>query len=58
MNFKKGDGVVLKSGGPKIVVEDIAQELEVQPLITCRWFDSKNVIRCASFPPETLELSE
>ena len=52
INFKKGDSVVLKSGGPKMVVEDIAQDLEVSlsfPLGGFTPLQSDTMLRCCLF---------
>ena len=49
-DFKKGDVVVLKSGGPCMTVESINAGM-----IDCVWFLDKKTLR-GSFPAEVLEL--
>ena len=39
--FKIGDVVKLKSGGPKMTVEDISDVRSVK-VILCSWFDKSN----------------
>ena len=62
--FKSGDTVRLKSGGPDMTVmeRDISAELDAMianksDWIDCMWFAGK---KCGkeSFPPETLERAE
>ncbi|WP_095118668.1 YodC family protein [Pseudomonas sp. Irchel s3f10] len=64
-DFKKGDQVQLKSGGPIMTVsyvddvqpplEDrLYPEQEFNVTIFCQWFDQKNNLQSASFNPETL----
>jgi uncharacterized protein YodC (DUF2158 family) len=51
-NFKPGDVVELKSGGPKMTIESIDADG-----CFCRWFIDKK-IECGTFKPETLRLAE
>lgn len=53
MEFKEGDRVRLKSGGPTMTVEEIYDED-----LSCVWFDkvgNKQVIQRGSFRPVVLE---
>ncbi|HEY4292070.1 YodC family protein [Luteibacter sp.] len=50
-DFKKGDVVQLKSGGPVMTVYDILGSGRVG----CEWFDSKEQHQDKSFNSETLE---
>lgn len=50
-SFKEGDEVQLKSGGPKMTVEEVDGEN-----ITCIWFDSKNTPQHKTFIDATLKL--
>jgi len=45
MNFKAGDIVVLKSGGPKMTIEKIVHKNEPNPEIVahCIWFENEQV---------------
>lgn len=51
MQFKSGDVVTLKSGGPDMTVTDTSMGQ-----IACVWFDGKKQVY-GSFPAEALELS-
>jgi uncharacterized protein YodC (DUF2158 family) len=59
MEFKPGDVVRLKSGGPKMTVRKKShnQINEAEPLVTCVWFVNEE-IREASFSPENLQPGE
>ena len=48
--FKVGDKVQLKTGGPPMTVEGIESES-----VKCVWFDSKNVLKRSTFVEETLK---
>lgn len=50
--FKVGDVVMLKSGGPEMTVNEVGESLG-EPLVRCTWFAGKKNER-ASFKPETL----
>jgi uncharacterized protein YodC (DUF2158 family) len=49
--FKVGDVVMLKSGGPTMTVGSIAPG----GVIECLWFDKNNEQQHAAFSPATLE---
>lgn len=53
--FKIGDVVRLKSGGPTMTVNKIWEDSEYR--IGCVWFDDSNKQSVASFHPETLKLA-
>ena len=40
--IKKGDIVVLKSGGPSMTVSDIGEHHGAQNMVFCIWFDGPN----------------
>lgn len=54
--FKRGDVVRLKSGGPNMVVNKVGPYSADDPQITvwCDWFDHEKA-RSKDFPPELLE---
>ena len=55
MNFKPGDVVTLKSGGPKMTIERIDTfSFSNKPLIACTWFNG-NVEKHRNFSPEVLK---
>ena len=60
--FKKGDVVVLKSGGPKMTVEKYSQDVgwdyskESDDRVICNWFDSDIKLQSREFNQETLKL--
>jgi uncharacterized protein YodC (DUF2158 family) len=55
--FKAGDVVELKSGGPKMTVSQAGKAaISGRPMILCDWFDGQKKMR-DSFPPESLKLS-
>lgn len=49
--FKAGDVVVLKSGGPKMTVDDID---DIDGTVCCIWFE-KNDQKSGKFKPVVLE---
>jgi uncharacterized protein YodC (DUF2158 family) len=53
MEFKPGDVVVLKSGGPEMTVE----EIESSGRVKVTWFGDKNQVQSSTFAPEMLEKS-
>jgi uncharacterized protein YodC (DUF2158 family) len=60
MNFKIGDVVVLKSGGPKMTVEKIGPRNSNDPDIVarCLWFDNvqgNEQVKDGQFVPDTLK---
>jgi uncharacterized protein YodC (DUF2158 family) len=56
--FKKGDVVLLKSGGPRMTVAELAQgALDGQPLVSCTWFDERNHPHSQAFDPDILEVA-
>lgn len=51
--FKKGDVVQLKSGGPKMTVTEITDESNYK-IVHCRFFDKKNTLQTADFDESEL----
>lgn len=49
--FKVGDVVVLKSGGPKMTINNFLDEDRIE----CTWFDQKNILQYQNFRPELLK---
>ena len=52
--FKKGDTVRLKSGGPPMTVTQSGKSMYGQELVWVVWFDEKNIKHDDTFPPEAL----
>jgi uncharacterized protein YodC (DUF2158 family) len=52
--FKPGDVVVLKSGGPKMTVEQVGNDGLQRPTVWCDWFEG-NKKYSDTFPPTSLE---
>jgi uncharacterized protein YodC (DUF2158 family) len=52
--FKPGDVVVLKSGGPKMTVEQIGNNNFDRPTVWCDWFEGNKKVS-DTFPPTSLE---
>lgn len=52
MNFKVGDTVRLRSGGPVLTVVEIGKN----GWLACTWFDSDKKANHHSYPPESLEM--
>jgi len=52
--FKKGDTVILKSGGPLMTIQDIGDYGRIKKGAACIWFDGKRKIEDV-FDLETLE---
>lgn len=51
--FKKGDIVQLKSGGPKMTINNYTDGSRV----FCKWFNSKNEVQSEVFQQEALVLA-
>ena len=63
--FKKGDIVVLKSGGPQMTVENYHINMgggfsisESDHIVDCIWFDNSNQLVKKSFEQEALKRHE
>ena len=54
-NFKKGDVVQLKSGGPKMTIAEIVHEGGSQ-MVHCRFFDKSNDFKVAEFDESELKI--
>ncbi len=55
IQFKSGDVVRLKSGGPKMTVHSVDGFDPILAVIDCRWFVGGE-IKGANFLPETLKM--
>jgi uncharacterized protein YodC (DUF2158 family) len=53
-NFKRGDTVQLKSGGPVMTISTKLNDGSFQ----CDWFDDSGVLKHGSFHPEQLNQAE
>lgn len=59
--FKKGDVVRLKSGGPDMTIEHykmivgISYSKESDDIVLCSWFDIKGELQSREFQQEALE---
>jgi len=57
--FKVGDVVALKSGGPPMTVDEVLEMPEgSKGCIKCRWFDVKEQLKKGEFSPDSLEVSK
>ena len=54
-DFKNGDEVQLKSGGPIMTIQYIDSEIET---ISCSWFDGKRELKNGSFHPDSLKFPD
>lgn len=57
MSFKVGDVVILKSGGPKMTVENVATRNSGQPAVWCTWFEGSKVVKDV-FAVEAVKLAD
>jgi uncharacterized protein YodC (DUF2158 family) len=55
MNFKVGDIVKLRTGGPDMTVQVIVPDLPLGPMVSCAWFDDRKQLQQGMFAPATLE---
>jgi uncharacterized protein YodC (DUF2158 family) len=58
MDFKPGDVVRLKSGGPRMTVEQVGKTQFGDDGVWCVWFEtsgSRQVAKRETFPPVALE---
>lgn len=53
--FKAGDVVKFKSGGPKMTVTQVGDRMGT-PVVWCSWFDGTKKLD-GDFPPATLEIA-
>jgi len=51
-DFKVGDVVILKSGGPTMTVCEIDDD---EDMIYCQWFVENKILETADFPADSLE---
>lgn len=56
--FKVGDVVTLKSGGPKMTVSGMPVPGEDINTLHCQWFDASSKLVSQSFPKALLNLEE
>ena len=56
-DFKVGETVGLKSGGPVMTVTEVGDEYGTLKVF-CTWFDDKGKQERSSFEPETLQVVE
>ena len=54
--FKPGDLVVLKSGGPVMTVKEESEFMAGDILVTCQWFSGKK-LEGGQFSPDSLVLA-
>lgn len=52
--FTVGSTVMLKSGGPRMIVEEY-DDTPARERVKCAWFDTSNTLHRATFMPATLE---
>lgn len=57
VSFKSGDVVTLRSGGPKMTVRWVEEELGTLAAC-CTWFDAKGETKEKTFLPAQLKLSD
>ena len=55
--FKPGDVIELKSGGPEMTVDQVAKDGLGHTMVWCDWFDGSKKIT-ATFPPTSLKGSK
>ena len=55
--IKQGDVVQLKSGGPTMTVETVAEDL-LELTAFCTWFDKNNVLQSGKFQVTSLKKSQ
>ena len=54
-DYKAGDTIRLKSGGPPMTVEKIESDATGKPRAYCTWFDDNGALKHASFEPGMLK---
>jgi uncharacterized protein YodC (DUF2158 family) len=53
--WKPGDVVRLKSGGPTMTVVTVGESQFGEPTVWCEWFDDKNQPQKHTFSPTSLQ---
>jgi uncharacterized protein YodC (DUF2158 family) len=56
-DFKPGDVVRLKSGGPKMTVDQVGDDQFQHRMVWCDWIEGNKKFT-ETFPPTSLELSK
>jgi uncharacterized protein YodC (DUF2158 family) len=56
-DFKPGDVVMLKSGGPKMTVEYSGTDTYNRAAVWCDWFEGNKKVS-NTFPPTSLEVTK
>jgi uncharacterized protein YodC (DUF2158 family) len=56
--LRQGDVVMLKSGGPKMTVVDVALDYRQQDEVTCKWFAEAEVRTARFYPGELVKVEE
>jgi uncharacterized protein YodC (DUF2158 family) len=44
-NFKVGDVVILKSGGPKMTIHAVGTDVHGKPMVRCTWFPNFDAVK-------------
>jgi uncharacterized protein YodC (DUF2158 family) len=57
MAFKKGDLVILRSGGPEMTVREVARPAFGKQMVSCVWFSRGKKVE-ASFDVEVLKMQQ
>lgn len=57
VQFKSGDVVILRSGGPKMTIRWVEEEYGTLTA-SCSWFDTKGEIREKTFSTDQLKPSD
>lgn len=55
--FKVGDVVMLKSGGPKMTVKEVGPDFGGKPRVWCDWFDGAKRMS-DDFEPGSLRIAD
>ena len=55
--FRVGDVIMLKSGGPKMTVKSVGRDWVDTMCVFVTWFGDKNKVKDGAYPIETVELA-
>jgi len=55
--FSPGDVVVLKAGGPEMTVEQVSNDSQGKPYVTCRWLIDDE-LKSHAFSPHSLKAAD
>jgi uncharacterized protein YodC (DUF2158 family) len=57
-DFKVGDVVILKSGGPKMTIHAVGTDVHGKPMVWCTWFPNLDAVKQESFLADLVKIAD